>query len=122
MRAADHYGDAPRAGRVVNGGDVESITGEPVHFPPGRVVIRLNERHRLAYRRLYGLLFPLAGVPALKDHDFDGRPITLTRHQLAALNHALGSLDGRAGAGTGGAFDKQEQFLTSHFKEMQFLS
>ena len=91
-------------------------------FPPGRVVIRLSEHHRLAYRRLYGLLFPLAGAPVLKDRDFDGRPLTITRRQLASLNHALESLDCHAMAETRDAFGTQEDALTSCSKRMQFLS
>ena len=102
--------------------EVEPITGKRVLFPPGRVAIRLDEGHRRAYRRLYGLLFPLAGVPALNDHDFDGRALKLTRRELAALNLAFASLEHHASPGVRSAFGDQEQALTKHFKEMEFLS
>jgi hypothetical protein len=101
---------------------VEPIVGKPERFRPGHVAIRLYERDRRAYRRLYGLVFPLADVPALKDGDFDGRVLTLTRPELQALNHALASLDRQGVPKMRGASEDQEQALTGHSKKMQFLS
>ena len=101
---------------------VEPITGKPLFLRPGSTRVRLGEEHRRAYRRLYGLQFPLAGVPALKDHDFDGRSITVTTSQLAALNRAFASLHRQAESGARNSFGGQERFLTEHFQEMQFLS
>jgi len=106
----------------VNAIEVEPISGKQVFFPPGRVAIRLDEGHRRAYNRLYGLFFPLAGVPALKDDDFDGHALKFTRRQLAALNRAFASLGQKAEPGVHGAFGEQEHALTERSKEMQFLS
>ena len=106
----------------MNRADIEPIKGKRVLFSPRHVAIRLDEAHRRAYRRLFGLLFPLADVPALKDHDFDGRSIKVTRPQLAALNRAFGSLNHAARPGMHDAFDGQERALTNTSKRIQFLS
>ena len=101
---------------------LDPIVGEGVRFPPGHVTIKLNADHRRAYRRLYGNYFPLADVPALKDRDFDGRSVKMSRRQLAALNRRFRALSEGADAGPPGAFRAQEQSLEKHFSEMQFLS
>ena len=106
----------------MNGVEVEPITGKRVFLPPGRVAIRLDERYRRAYHRLFGLYFPLAGVPELRDDDFDGHALKFTRRQLAALNHAFASLDRREEPGLRRAFGGQEHSLTERSREMQFLS
>lgn len=101
---------------------VEPIIGRGVLFPPGHVSITLNADHRRAYLLLYGSAFPLGDVPALKDHDFDGRSIKMSRPQLAALNRRFRALQEEADPGPPGAFRDQERFLSKHFKEMQSLS
>lgn len=100
--------------------EIPPIVGKRIFFPPGHVAICLDDGHRRAYLRLYGLSWPLPGVPELKDRDFDGRTIKLTRSQLAALNLAFLSPRDHARTGRRSAFEAQEQFLTKHFKEMQF--
>ena len=95
--------------------------GRPLFLRRGSTRIRLDEEHRRAYRRLYGLLFPLAGVPALSDQDFDGREVTMTKAQLAALNRAFASLNSVVSP-IHNSFEGQERFLTEHFQELQFLS
>ena len=101
---------------------LDPIVGESVRFPPGHVAIKLNADHRRAYLRLYGNYFPLADVPALKDRDFDGRAVKMSKSQLAALNRRFQALADEAHPGPPGAFSEQEQSLEKHFKEMQFLS
>ena len=101
---------------------VTPIVGRRVLFPPGWVSISLTHEHRQAYLLLYGLSFPLADVPPLKDHDFDGLPVKMRRRQLAALNREFRSLQSAAPSGSVGPFQAQEGGLTKHFKEMQFLS
>ena len=101
---------------------VDPIIGHSVRFPPGHVSITLSAEHRRAYLRLYGTYFPLADMPALKDRDFDGRSIKMSRPQLAALNRRFRALADEADPGPPGAFRDQEQSLAKHFKEMQFLS
>jgi hypothetical protein len=100
----------------------DSIVGHSVLFPPGQVSITLNQEHRRAYLRLYGATFPLANIPALKDHDFNGRSIKMSRPQLAVLNRRFLALKEEADPGPPGAFRDQERSLTKHFREMQFLS
>ena len=102
--------------------ELELIVGRPLFLRPGRTRLRLDEEHRRAYRRLYGLQWPLAGVPALRDHEFDGRSITLTTSQLAALNLAFTSLDRGARSRDHNAFEGQERSFTGQSQEMQFLS
>ena len=101
---------------------LDPIVGQNVRFPPGHVAIRLNADHRRAYLRLYGNYFPLADVPALKDRDFDGRSVRMSRSQLAALNRRFRALVDEADAGPPGGFRDQEQSLEKHFKQMQSLS
>ena len=105
---------------TLNPVEIPPIVGKRIFVPPGRVAICLDDGDRRAYLRLYGLSWPLPGVPELKDRDFDGRTIKLTRSQLAALYLALVSLLDHARTGRRSAFEAQEQFLTKHFKEMQF--
>lgn len=101
---------------------VPTITGRRVLFPPGHVRVTLNAEHRRGYLGLYALAFPLADVPALKDRDFDGRSITMTRPQLAALNSRLRARTQVAVPAATSAFGRQDQQFASHFKKMQFLS
>ncbi|HZP56608.1 MAG TPA: hypothetical protein VFC53_03525 [Dehalococcoidia bacterium] len=101
---------------------LEPLEGKPVRFPPGRVSVRLDERYRLPYRRLYRRYRTiLTDMPVLRDRDFDGRPVKLTPRQLAALNQALLSVNGTAGA-VATVFDAQEREKTRLFKRTQFLS
>ena len=102
--------------------EVSPITGMPARFRRGHVSVRLDDAHRHAYRRLYGLAFPLVDVPALEHRDFDGRSITLSRTQLGALNRAFATLNHDAMTHARDAAGDQELLLTQHFKEMQFLS
>lgn len=100
----------------------EPIVGTPLRFPPGRVAVRLDEGHRLAYRRLYQhYQSVLAGLPVLRDRDFDGRVVRMTARELAALNQALAALDVPAQASQD-AFEAQERVRTRLFKRLQFLS
>lgn len=100
----------------------EPIVGTPLRFPPGRVAVRLDEGHRLAYRRLYQRYQSvLAGLPVLRDRDFDGRAVRMTAQELTALNQALAGLEEPAGAPQD-AFGAQERARTRLFKRLQFLS
>jgi hypothetical protein len=101
---------------------VEPIIGERVLFPPGRVRVTLDAGHRRAYLLLYGQTFPLSDVPPLKDHDFDGRPITMRTGELAALNRRFRALALDGDPGPPGTFRDQEQSLTETSGQMQFLS
>lgn len=100
----------------------EPIVGAPLRFPPGRVAVRLEEGHRLAYRRLYQhYQSVLAGLPVLRDRDFDGRAVRMTARELAALNRALAGLEAPVDAPQD-PFEAQEQVRTRLFKRLQFLS
>jgi hypothetical protein len=101
----------------------EPIAGKSVRWPPGRVQIRLGQEHRHAYRALYARYQSiLAGLPVLRDRDFDGRPVTVTPAQLDALNRALASLTDAPKGPLGSAYAFQEAARNRLFKRLQYLS
>jgi hypothetical protein len=92
-----------------------------VRFPPGRVSVRLGPEHHAAYRRLYSRYGTvLAGVPVLRDRDFDGRKVVLKQEELDALNAALISPDGAGPPDE--TFGSQERSRSKLFKRLQYLS
>lgn len=98
------------------------LEGKPVRFPPGRLEVRLDERHKSAYRRLYARYQSiLAGLPVLRARDFDGRAVKVTPAELEALNAAFASLSAPAGRPET-AFGAQESDRTRTYKRLQFLS
>ncbi len=110
---------------VIDTSHVGPLTGTPAVFPPGRVVIRLDERHRVLYRRLYThYATVLTGLPILLDRDFDGRPVKVTSAQLAALNDAFGHLQEEHASSNHApsVFEAQERQMTRLCKKTQFLS
>lgn len=104
---------------------IEPIVGTPVRIPPGRVAVRLDERHRVAYRRLYqrsGTTLDQQ-LPVLRERDFDGRTVKMTPDQLEALNRALASLSAAEnGAARTSVFEAQEAAKTRLHKRTQYLS
>ena len=101
---------------------IEPITGKPLRFPPGRVEIKLDQRHRSAYRALYARYQSYnAGLPILRERDFDGRAVKVTREELAALNAAFATVAAVAAPG-GSAFGTQEATKTELYKRTQYLS
>lgn len=103
--------------------ELEPIQGKPVRFPPGRVAVRLDERYRLPYRRLYDRYESyLSGLPVLRDRDFTGRTVLLTPAQLEALNAGLRKLAQEDGARPPTPFAQQERAKKRLFKRLQFLS
>jgi len=103
----------------------EPVEGKSVRFPPGYVEVRLNDDCWLAYRRLYDRYQTLlAGLPVLRERDFDGRAVKMRSGQLAALNAALARSAGPPadGAAPEAPFLAQEQVRTRRFKRLQFLS
>jgi hypothetical protein len=102
--------------------DYAPIEGKPVRFPPGRVEIRLNQEHRRAYRTLYAHYQTiLAGLPVLRDRDFDGRAVRVSPAQLEALNKAFAQLQAPKAPGDT-AFEAQESGKSRLFKRLQYLS
>lgn len=102
--------------------EYEPISGTPTRFPPGRVRIRLSQGYRRPYRTLYARYQSiLAGVPVLRDRDFDGRTFTITATELDALNRALGVLGNDSSPGEA-AFSSQEAGRSRLFKRLQYLS
>jgi hypothetical protein len=102
---------------------IEPIEGTRVRFPPGRVAIRLDERHRRAYRALYARYGTiLLDMPVLRERDFGGRPVKVTPRQLDALNNAFASLQEAGEPAAGDAFEAQERGRTRLFKRLQHLS
>ncbi len=102
---------------------IEPVAGRPLRFPPGRVAVRLEERHRLPYRRLYQRYGTLIdGLPVLKDSAFDGREVKLTQGQLDALNRGFASLSEPPALHTGAVYEAQHDAKTRLFKRLQYLS
>lgn len=102
--------------------DLEPIESKPVRFPPGRVEVRLNLQHRSAYRALYARYQSiLAGLPVLRERDFDGRTVKVTRQELEALRHAFASVTAPA-AKHSTVFEAQEASKERLFKRLQYLS
>jgi hypothetical protein len=101
----------------------EPIQGKPVRFPPGRLEIRLNQEYKSEYRALYARYQSiLAGLPVLRDRDFDGRPVKVTGAQLDALNRAFARLAEPSHEQAGTAFASQEAAMSRLFKRLQYLS
>jgi hypothetical protein len=102
---------------------VPPLEGKPVLLPPGRVAVRLDERYRAAYRRLYSEYRTfIDGLPVLRERDFDGRRVLLTHRQLEKLNLAFASLSTTPRPLTGSPFERQEQAKARLFKRVQYLS
>jgi hypothetical protein len=103
--------------------DIEPVVGQPVRFPPGRLAVRLDERHKLAYKRLYARYRTLLDdLPVLRERDFAGKAVNLTAAQLKALNRGFASLADDAGTPVLGVFDGQEQSSSRLSKKVQYLS
>lgn len=104
----------------------EPVQGGRVLFPPGYVTIRLDDRQRRAYHRIYNRYGTtlLLDIPALRGRDLDeGRPLKVTRKQFEALNRALADTccDGQP-KGDEMAFGQQERSKTRLFKRLLHLS
>ena len=103
--------------------DFEAIEGKPVRFAPGKVGVTLGKDRLMDYRRLYARsATDLAGLPQLRERDFDGRAVTISRSELDALNAALARLHTPRPRETGTVFEGQERFKTRLFKRTQQLS
>lgn len=104
---------------------IEPIVGSRVRIPPGRIGVRLDERHRVAYTRLYrrsGTTLDQL-LPVLRERDFDGRVVKMTPDQLEALNHAFASLGDDVRSQTiSSVFEAQEAAKTRLHKRTQYLS
>ncbi|MDP9236480.1 MAG: hypothetical protein M3P30_03610 [Chloroflexota bacterium] len=103
--------------------DIEVVVGRPVRFRPGRLTVRLGERHRLAYKRLYATYRTLLDdLPVLREGDFDGKAVHMRAAQLEALNRGFASLATDTGGAVLGVFDGQEQSKSRLSKKVQYLS
>jgi hypothetical protein len=102
--------------------EIQPVTARPVRFPPGRVSVYLDESHRLAYKWLYARYRTLVDdLPVLRERDFGGKPVMMTRAQLEALNRGFASLND-AGPPNLSVFDRQEQSKSRMSKKVQYLS
>lgn len=103
--------------------ELEPLVGVPARFPPGHVTVRFDAGHRRAYREIYATYRSnFADLPVIRDRDFDGRPMKLTRRSLNALNRAFASFAGTPDSRTGSAFEAQERDRSDLFRRTQFLS
>jgi hypothetical protein len=98
------------------------VEARPLRFPPGYVEIRLGDPHRRAYRHLYARFRTYTDdLPVLRDRDFDGRPVRITKRQFEALSREFARLAAAPSAGDD-AFGRQEAGRNSLFKRLQYLS
>jgi hypothetical protein len=103
--------------------EFQSIQGQPVRFPPGKVAIKLKPELWLPYKRLYARAgTSLSRLPRLRERDFDGRTVKITPTELASLNRGLARLQAPRKRETGTVFEAQEQGKTRLFKRPQYLS
>lgn len=90
---------------------------------PGRVTIRLSEEHRKAYEVLYAQYRTIFdSLPVLRERDFDGRAISLTKAQLDALNGSFASLAKPDEPDGMSPFEVQDRAKRRLFKRLQYLS
>lgn len=98
------------------------MTARAVRFPPGRASVRLGPEHRQVYRSLYARYRTLLdGLPVLRDRDFDGRTVQMTKAEFAALDRAF-AVDAEPEPREDGAFASQERAKSRLFKKVQYLS
>ena len=103
--------------------DLARIEGKPVRFPPGKVEIRLDQSYKYGYQTLYrSYQSNLAGLPVLRERDFDGRAVRVSQSELDALNAGFASLAGGAPKQPANVFAAQEAAKTRLFKRLQYLS
>ncbi len=103
--------------------EFKPVEGKPVRFPPGKVAIKLSKDRWMDYRRAYSRSSTdLAGLPRLRERDFDGRTVLVSQAQLDALNAAFFRLHAPRAAETGTVFEAQERFKTRLFKRTKTLS
>ena len=90
---------------------------------PGRVSVQLGPEHRRGYELLYGQYRTIFdSLPVLRERDFGGRPISMTRAQLEALNRAFASLAGPEEPAAASPFEAQDRTKRRLFKRLQYLS
>jgi len=89
---------------------------------PGRVTVRLGTEHRRGYELLYSQYRTIFdSLPVLRERDFDGRHISMTRAQLEALKQAFASLAEPEPASVS-PFEAQDRTTRRLFKRLQYLS
>ena len=90
---------------------------------PGRVSVRLGAEHRRAYEVLYSQYRPIFdSLPTLRERDFDGGTVSMTKARFEALNRAFASLATPPQPATDGPFAGQERTKLQLSKRLQHLS
>lgn len=103
--------------------EVSPIEAKSGGLRPGHVTVRLDAEHRRAYEVLYAQYRTIFdSLPVLRERDFDGRPVTMTKTQFEALEQAFASLAAPEPAASDSPFAGQEQAKQRLFKRLQFLS
>lgn len=103
--------------------EVPPIEAKSGGLRPGRVTIRLDAEHRRAYEVLYSQYRTIFdSLPVLRERDFDGRPVTVTKAQFEALQQAFASLAAPEQAASDSPFARQAQAKQRLFKRLQHLS
>lgn len=103
--------------------EIPPIEAKSGGLRPGRVRVRLGPEHRKAYEVLYshyGTIFD--SLPVLGERDFEGRAVSMTKAQLAALIQGFAGLSEAEEASPESPFEAQERVKRRLFKRLQFLS
>ncbi len=103
--------------------EIPPIEAKSGGLRPGRVSVRLGPEHRKAYEVLYaqyGTIFD--SLPVLRETDFGGRPVSMTKAQLEALNQGFAGLSEADEASADSPFEAQERAKRRLFKRLQYLS
>ncbi len=103
--------------------EIPPIEAKPSGLRPGRVSVRLGPEHRRAYQVLYAQYRTIFdSLPVLRERDFDGRAVSMTKAQLDALNQAFASLAAPQQPAADSPFAGQERTKQRLFKRLQYLS
>jgi hypothetical protein len=103
--------------------DTPPIERKSTGLRPGRVTVRLGPEHRKAYEALYGQYRTIFdSLPVLRERDFDGRAVSMTKARLEVLSRALASLGTPEEPASASPFEAQDRARRRLFKRLQFLS
>ena len=103
--------------------EIPPIEAKSGGLRPGRVTVHLGEEHRRAYEVLYGQYRTIFdSLPVLREQDFDGRAVSMTKAELGALNEAFASLAKPEELVSDSPFERQERAKQRLFKRLQYLS
>jgi hypothetical protein len=103
--------------------DIPPVEAKSSGLRPGRVIVRLTAEHRRAYEIVYAQYRSIFdSLPVLRERDFDGRPVRMTRTEFDSLSRAFASLSAPETTASESPFAHQERAKQQLFKRLQYLS